>query len=102
MSRQDDRRAAEADGAVIGAMSKAARRIAATDAGPGPTPAVWHRLQMARARPPRRSHWRGLLLLGAGVATMLALFIVGRGIQRGRPLTYAVGGGAVEHGGLAV
>jgi len=30
---------------------------------------------------------------------MLAVFIVGRGVQRGRPLTYAVSGGAVEQDG---
>jgi len=98
VSRRDDR-GAEADDAVIDAMSDAARQIAAIDAGPGPTPAVWHRLQLARARPLRRSPRRGLLLLGAGAAAMLALFIVGRGIQRTRPLTYAVSGGAVEQDG---
>jgi len=104
VSRDDERRAAEdaaddADDAIIGAMSHAARQLAETDAGPGPTPAVWHRLQMARARPARRGPGRGLLLLGAGAAALLAVFIVGRGVQRGRPLTYAVGGGAVEQDG---
>jgi ferric-dicitrate binding protein FerR (iron transport regulator) len=98
VSRDDDRRA-QADGAVIDVMSDAARRIAADAAGPGPTPAAWHRLQLARARVPRRSPRRGLLLLGAGAAAMLALFIVVRGLQRARPLTYAVGGGAVEQDG---
>jgi hypothetical protein len=84
--------------AVVAAMSDAARQIAADDAGPGPTPAVWHRLQEARARRPRGAR-RGLLLLGAGAAAVLALFVVGRGIQRTRPLTYVVGGGTFEQDG---
>ena len=42
----------------------------------------------ARSRPP----WRGLLLAGAGVAAVVTLVVVARGVQRARPLTY-VGGG---------
>src|SRR5947208_4601675 len=49
------------DDAIVDALSGTAREIAAADAGPGPTPAVWHRLQTRMqvrsgrgARPPWR------------------------------------------------
>ena len=86
------------DDAIIDAMSDAANRIAVEDAGPGPTPAVWHRLQQRRARP-ARSPFRGLLLAGAGAAAVVALLLVARGVQRGRPLTYVVADGAGEQDG---
>ena len=73
------------DDAIVDALSGTAREIAAADAGPGPTPAVWHRLQTRMqvrsgrgARPP----WRGLLVAGASVAAVFAVVMVGRGVQR--------------------
>src|SRR3954453_16097074 len=86
------------DDVIVGAMSDAARRISIEDAGPGPTPAVWHRLQARRARV-SRPPWRGLLVAGAGVAAAIALVLVARGVQRGRPLTYVVAEGAAEQDG---
>jgi len=86
------------DGAIIGAMSEAARRTATEDAGPGPTPAAWHRLQVRRARG-TRPPWRGLLVAGAGVAAVVALVLVVRGVQRVRPVTYVVAEGAAEQDG---
>jgi FecR protein len=86
------------DDAIIGAMSDAATRIAVEDAGPGPTPAVWHRLQQRRARP-ARSPFRRLLLAGAGATAIVALLLVARGVQRARPLTYVVADGAAEQDG---
>jgi len=86
------------DGAIIDALSEAARRTAIAEAGPGPTPAAWHRLQARRTRrtvPP----WRGLLVAGAGVAAVIALGLVVRGVQRGRPVTYVVADGAAEQDG---
>ena len=103
MSREADMPDHQHDGAaIVDALSLAAREIAAGDAGPGPTPAVWHRLQhrlhagRARtARPP----WRGLLLAGAGVAAAFALVMVARGVQRTRPISYVVEEGAAEQDG---
>jgi hypothetical protein len=86
------------DDVIVGAMADAARRVCAEDAGPGPTPAVWHRLQVRRARV-SRPPWRGLLVAGAGVAAAIALGLVARGVQRGRPLTYVVAEGAAEQDG---
>jgi hypothetical protein len=85
------------DGALIDALAREARRTAAEDAGPGPTPAAWHRLQSRRAlrsRPP----WRGLLLAGAGVAAAVTLLVVARGAQRVRPVTYVVADAAEQDG----
>jgi hypothetical protein len=59
---------------------------------------VWHRLQARRARV-SRPPWRGLLVAGAGVAAAIALVLVARGVQRGRPLTYVVAEGAAEQDG---
>ncbi len=98
MSRERDVRSRMSDDDVIvDAMADAARQIAFEDAGPGPTPAVWHRLQTRRARG-SRPPWRGLLVVSAGAAAVLALVMVGRGVQRGRPLTYVVAD-AVEQDG---
>jgi hypothetical protein len=89
------------DATLIDALSEAAREAAAGDAGPGPTPAVWHRLQdrmqvgrARRSRPP----WRGLLLAGAGLAAACAVLLVARGVQRGRPLSYVVEEAAEQDG----
>ena len=99
MSRERDVRSRMSDDDVIvGVMADAARQIAFEDAGPGPTPAVWHRLQTRRARG-SRPPWRGLLVVSAGAAAVLALVMVGRGVQRGRPLTYVVAAGAAEQDG---
>jgi len=99
VSRERDVRSRMSDDDVIvGAMADAARQIAFEDAGPGPTPAVWHRLQTRRARG-SRPPWRGLLVVSAGAAAVLALVMVGRGVQRGRPLTYVVAAGAAEQDG---
>src|SRR5262245_41848098 len=102
MSRDADVKSARDDAATIGALSDAAREIAAADAGPGPTPAVWHRLQhrlhvvrVGRSPPP----WRGLLLAGAGLSAAYALVMVARGVQRARPLSYVVDEGAAEQDG---
>jgi hypothetical protein len=86
------------DDVIIGAMADAAREVALEDAGPGPTPAAWHRLQSRRARR-SRPPWRGMLLAGAGAAAVVAVLLVGRGMQRSRPLTYVVAEGAAEQDG---
>jgi hypothetical protein len=86
------------DDVIIGAMADAAREVALEDAGPGPTPSAWHRLQTRRARG-SRPPWRGLLLAGAGAAAVVAVLLVGKGVQRGRPLTYVVAQGAAEQDG---
>jgi TolA-binding protein len=85
------------DDVIVGVMADAARRVSIEDAGPGPTPAVWHRLQLRRARV-SRPPWRGLLVAGAGVAAAIALVLVARGVQRGRPLTYVAEGAAEQDG----
>ena len=91
MSRERDVRSRMSDDDVIvGAMADAARRIcgrgrgAGTDAGGVAPPAGAARARVSR--PP----WRGLLVAGAGVAAVVALVLVARGVQRGRPLTYVV------------
>jgi hypothetical protein len=89
------------DEVIIDALSREARRAAAEGAGPGPTPAVWHRLQhqlhMRRARR-SRPPWRGLLLAGAGMAAAVTLLVVARGVQRARPVTYVVEDAAEQDG----
>ena len=85
------------DEVIIGALSQEARQIAVEDAGPGPTPAVWHRLQERRARR-SRPPWRGLLLAGAGMAAAVTLLVVARGVQRARPVTYVVEDAAEQDG----
>jgi len=98
VSRERDVRSRMSDDDVIvGAMADAARQISMEDAGPGPTPAVWHRLQVRRARV-SRPPWRGLLVAGAGVAAAIALVMVARDVQRGRPLTYVVAEAAEQDG----
>ncbi|HXU00167.1 MAG TPA: FecR domain-containing protein, partial [Polyangia bacterium] len=96
--RDDVRSRMSDDDVIVGAMADASRRIAFEDAGPGPTPAVWHRLQTRRARA-ARPPWRGMLVLGAGAAAAIALVLVARGVQRTRPLTYVVAAGAAEQDG---
>lgn len=98
MSREVEVPGMSDDDAIIGAMSDAAARIAVEDAGPGPTPAVWHRLQQRRART-TRPPWRGLLVASAGAAAVVALLLVARGVQRARPVTYVVADGAGEQDG---
>jgi len=102
VSREDEvRRRMSDDHVIVGAMADASREIAGADAGPGPTPAVWHRLQgrmqVGRARSSRPA-WRGLLLAGASVAAVFAVVQVGRGVQRARPLAYIVEEGAEQDG----
>jgi TolA-binding protein len=94
----DVRRRMSDDDVIVGAMAEAARGVVAEDSGPGPTPAVWHRLQARRTRV-SRPPWRGLLVAGAGVTAVIALLLVARGVQRGRPLTYVVAAGAAEQDG---
>ena len=80
---------------LLGALSEAARLTAIDEAGPGPTPAVWHRLQAVRRRPMR---WRvaRLTFMAAGLAAAVgAVAIVGVS-RRQRPLTYAIAQGAGE------
>ena len=85
------------DEVIIDALSQEARRTALEDAGPGPTPAVWHRLQAHRARR-SRPPWRGLLLASAGMAAAVTLLVVTRGVQRARPVTYVVEDAAEQDG----
>jgi hypothetical protein len=101
MRREVDMPGRVDDAALVDALSEAAREAAAGDAGPGSTPAVWHRLQdrmqagrARRSRPP----WRGLLLAGAGVAAACAVLVVARGVQRGRPVSYVVEEAAEQDG----
>ena len=97
MSREADMPGRTDDQVIIGALSQEARQIAVEDAGPGPTPAVWHRLQERRARR-SRPPWRGLLLAGAGMAAAVTLLVVARGVQRARPVTYVVEDAAEQDG----
>jgi TolA-binding protein len=102
MSREADVPKVLDDEDLIDALSGAARETAAGDAGPGPTPAVWHRLQdrLQLGRPRRtRVPGRGLLLAGASVAAVFAIVMVARGVQRARPLAYVVEDGAAEQDG---
>jgi hypothetical protein len=85
------------DEVIVDVLSQEARQLAAGDAGPGPTPAVWHRLQERRARR-SRPPWRGLLLAGAGMAAAVTLLVVARGVQRARPVTYVVEDAAEQDG----
>jgi hypothetical protein len=89
MSAERDGELDPIDAAILEPLSRAARRTAAQDAGPGPTPAVWHRLQARRAKPPGRR--TGPLWLGAAVAVAAgaAFYVVPR-VQHGRPLSYEV------------
>jgi hypothetical protein len=84
------------DEELIASLSESVRRQAADDAGPGPTPAAWHRLQAARARgsAPSRPRW----LLVTAVAAV-ALSFGGWRLWRTRPLTYTVMGSVAEPGG---
>ncbi len=84
------------DDELIGSLSEAARRQAAEDAGPGPTPAAWHRLQVARDGSARPSFRRWLPVAAAALA---ALVVGGYQLWRTRPLTYTVIGSVVEPGG---
>jgi len=59
MSREADMPGRTDDDIIVDELSQEARQLAALDAGPGPTPAVWHRLQhrlqerrARRSRPP--------------------------------------------------
>ncbi len=97
MSREADMSGRTDAEVIIGALSQEARRTAAEDAGPGPTPAVWHRLQTHRARR-SRPPWRGLLLAGAGMAAAVTLLVVARGVQHARPVTYVVEDAAEQDG----
>lgn len=90
----------EADEAIIGLFSDAARRQADEAAGPGPSPEIWHRLQARRAATDqaagvaRRRVW---ILAIAGAAAAVALGIGWRRFDR--PLTYAVAAPALEQDG---
>jgi len=97
MSREADMPGRTDAEVIIGALSHEARRTAVEDAGPGPTPAVWHRLQAHRARR-SRPPWRGLLLAGAGMAAAVTLLVVARGVQLVRPVTYVVEDAAEQDG----
>ena len=74
---------------LLGVLSEAARLTAIDEAGPGPTPAVWHRLQAARRRPMR---WRALRLtfVAAGLAAAVGAVAIVGAARRQRPLTYAI------------
>jgi hypothetical protein len=80
---------------LLAALSEAARLTAIDEAGPGPTPAVWHRLQAARWRPMR---WRAVRLsfVAAGLAAAVGAVVVVGVARRQRPLTYAIAQGAAE------
>jgi hypothetical protein len=84
---------------LLAVLSEAARQTAADAAGPGPTPAVWHRLQALRARPPGRPRGRLFVLSVGAMAAALALVVGVRAIRQPRPLTYVVGQGAAEQDG---
>ena len=84
---------------LLAVLSEAARQTAADAAGPGPTPAVWHRLQALRARPPGRPRGRLFILSVGAMAAALALVVGVRAIRQPRPLTYVVGQGAAEQDG---
>jgi len=84
-------RQAEADEALVGALSRVARAVAAEDPS-GPSPSAWHRLARARTEPARSR--RPLVWAAVGVATCasaLATFEIVR-LVRPAPLTYDVRG----------
>lgn len=96
------------DEALVAALSDEARQVAASDAAGEPAPGAWHRLEARRAkaslttaRGTRGGRWwavRG----GLGVAASAAAVALVLGVhawRSGRPITYEVGGGAVEEGG---
>jgi ferric-dicitrate binding protein FerR (iron transport regulator) len=82
------------DEVVLTPLSEAARRVASAEAGPGPTPAVWHRLQARREQlagpvrgPVRFNRW---LVASAVAAAAIAVIAIPRLLHRPRPLTYEV------------
>jgi ferric-dicitrate binding protein FerR (iron transport regulator) len=96
------------DEALVAALSDQARRVAANDAAGEPAPGAWHRLEARRAQGPLPTaratmgpRWwavRG----GLGLATSAAVVALVLGVhtwRAGRPITYDVGGGAIEEGG---
>ncbi len=94
------------DEALVAALSEEARRVAAADAAGEPTPGAWHRLEARRAQRGGRGvdrdrrWWAVRAALGAvSAAAALALVLGLHGWRTARPLTYDVGGGAVEEGG---
>jgi ferric-dicitrate binding protein FerR (iron transport regulator)/TolA-binding protein len=94
------------DEALVAALSDEARRVAAADAAGQPTPGAWHRLEARRAQLGHRGvhrdgrWWAVRAALGAAAgAAALALVLGLHGWRTARPLTYDVGGGAVEEGG---
>lgn len=89
MSRERESDLDPIDAAILAPLAQAARRTATQDAGPGPTPAVWHRLQLRRAKTARRRTaplWFAAAAMAAGA---VAVYAVPR-IQNQRPLTYEV------------
>jgi hypothetical protein len=99
----------QTDRELVALFSEAASQVAADDVGPGPTPAVWHRLQARRATlaapaeaAPARRFGRRTIWAGAALAAALGGVIVFAGVRRvgnGRPLTYTVGGTAAQQEG---
>lgn len=94
------------DEALVAALSDEARRVAAHDAAGEPAPGAWHRLEARRAGTEQTLGGRGArwwaLRAGAGVlasAAAVALVVGVHAWRSGRPITYAVGGTAVEEGG---
>jgi ferric-dicitrate binding protein FerR (iron transport regulator) len=80
---------------LLSVLSEAARLTAIDEAGPGPTPVVWHRLQAERARPVRRRPAR-LVFVAAGLAAAAGLLVTVQLSRRPRPITYAIAPGTVE------
>jgi ferric-dicitrate binding protein FerR (iron transport regulator) len=93
------------DEALVAALSAEARRVAANDAAGEPAPGAWHRLEARRARSEgnmaRVARWWAMRA-GFGVVASAAAVALVVGVhtwRSNRPITYDVGGGAVEEGG---
>jgi len=90
------------DEALVAALSDEARRVAASDAASEPAPGAWHRLEARRATERALSGRGWALRAGLGVAAGAAALALVLGVhawRSGRPITYEVGGSAVEEGG---
>ena len=100
-SSRAERRAhqAEADAALVSALSQAARVVAEEEPA-GPAPATWHRLTRARVQPASRTS-RALVWGAVGAAACASVLTAIEVVRHVHPssLTYDVHGGALGDSG---